>query len=330
MAGFNATDLTNAIMTLDEKRLLTRAAPRLIHGRWAEVAEYKGFNIYSMRRYATLSAATNALVEGSTPGEIAATNPTTVTITPAAYGSWMGFTDRHDLTSYDPVISVMSGLLGDQCGLTVDTIIRNTMTSNATADYSGAATARTELDLMNDKVAFVDWIQNYVELLAANARKVDSFYKCIIHPYTLEAFFTDPTFNAFITKSAPESMRNGLLGIILDCELYISSNARVYVDGGQNSTEDVYTMLFIGAESYGVAGFMGHVPNLNVDGGGVENVIGLTGTEVKPVALMIYDLGEQGFDPLKQRGTVGWKVYHGESVLNANWIRVLEHLNSFS
>ena len=329
MASFNTTDLSNAIITLNEKRLLTRAQPRLIHGRWAEIAEYKGYNIYSMRRYAQLSAATTALGEGTTPAETTVANPTTVTITPSAYGSWMAFTDRHDLTSFDPVIATMSGLLGDQAGLTVDTIVRNTLTANATADYSGAATTRATLDVMNDKIAFVDWIQNYVELLAANARKIDGMFKCIAHPYTLEAFFIDPTFSTFISRSAPESMRNGLLGTILDCELFISSNSRIYVDAGQNSTEDVYTMLFIGAESHGVAGFMGQMPNLQIDGAGPEGE-NLTGQDKKPVELIMYDLGETGFDPLKQRGTVGWKVYHGEAVLNANWIRCLEHVNSFS
>src|SRR3989337_4237123 len=123
MASFNTTDLSNAIVTLNEKRLLTRAQPRLIHGRWAEIAEYKGWNIYSMRRYAQLSAATTALGEGVTPAETSVANPTQVTITPAAYGSWMGFTDRHDLTSYDPVIATMSGLLGKQAGFSSETII---------------------------------------------------------------------------------------------------------------------------------------------------------------------------------------------------------------
>jgi len=329
MASFNATDLTNAIVTLNEKRLLTRAQPRLIHGRWASVAEYKGYNIYQMRRYAQLAANITALVEGTTPSETIVANPTQVTITPAGYGSWMGFTDRHELTSYDPVIATMSDLLGDQAGLSVDTVIRNTMTANATADYSGGATSRTTLDIQNDKIAYIDWVQNYVELLAANARKIGGFYKCIIHPYTLEALLSDPTFVTFITRAAPDTMRNGLFGVILDCELYISSNSRIYVDGGQNSTEDVYTMLFVGAESHGVAGFMGQLPNLQIDGAGPEGE-NLTGQDKKPVELIIYDLGETGFDPMKQRGTVAWKVYHGDVVLNANWMRVLEHVNSFS
>ena len=86
MAAFNANDLTNAVKTLDEKKLLLRAQPRLIHGRWAQIAEYKGWNIYSMRRYAQLSAALTALGEGTTPQETSAANPTQVTITPAAYG----------------------------------------------------------------------------------------------------------------------------------------------------------------------------------------------------------------------------------------------------
>src|SRR3989304_6672543 len=103
MASFNATDLSNAIITLNEKKLPLRAQPRLVHGRWAEIAEYKGYNIYSMRRYAQLSAATTALGEGSTPAETTVANPTTVTITPSAYGSRGAFPDPPPPQSRSPV-----------------------------------------------------------------------------------------------------------------------------------------------------------------------------------------------------------------------------------
>jgi len=327
VAAFNSTDLSNAVKTLDEKKLLLRAQPRLVHGRWAEIAEYKGWNIYSMRRYAQLAAATTALGEGTTPAETTVANPTQVTITPAAYGSWMGYTDRHDLTSYDPVIATMSGLLGDQAGLTVDTLVRNTVTAGATADYAGGATTRATLDRQNDKIAYVNWVQNYVSLLASNARKINGRFICIVHPYTLEAFMTDSTFVTMFTRAGSDAMRDGLMGTIFDCDLYISSNARSYASAGANS-EDVYTMLFIGAESYGVAGFVGRMFDLNIDGAGPEGE-NLTGQEKSPLSLIINDLGETGFDPLKQRGTVGWLGYHGDSVLNANFCRVLEHITSF-
>ena len=41
-------------------------------------------------------------------------------------------------------------------------------------------------------------------------------------------------------------------------------------------------------------------------------------------------LGETGFDPLKQRGTMGWKAAHVSTVLNSAWIRNLIHINDFS
>jgi hypothetical protein len=48
------------------------------------------------------------------------------------------------------------------------------------------------------------------------------------------------------------------------------------------------------------------------------------------VEVIMFGLGETGFDPLKQRGTVGWKTTHVDQVLNSNWIRDLEHANDFS
>ena len=330
MASLETSSLSSSIKTLYEKQLLTRALPRLVHGRFGKLASWKGYGSYELRRWESLDLVSSALTGGNTPTEDRAPTITVVTMTPAWYGSWVGFTDKVDLTSYDPVIGEIAELQGEQAGLSIDTLVRNSLTDGATKDYSGDASARTGIDTSNDVIAFTDFIQNVAELEAQNARPLEGmFYVVVIHPHTLATLMQDSTFITLFTREGGEALRSGFIGTILNCKIYVSSNAREYVDGGAASA-DVYSMLFIGAEAYGVAGLTGLTFNYNADAGAPQTRGGMTGQKVKPVEVIVRGLGETGFDPLKQRGTSGWKVTHTLNVLQALWMRDLEHATDFS
>jgi hypothetical protein len=56
-----------------------------------------------------------------------------------------------------------------------------------------------------------------------------------------------------------------------------------------------------------------------------------TGKQVKPVEIIVKQLGSAGADdPLNQRSSVGWKMALATSILNSAWILDLEHTNAFS
>ncbi|MBU2177497.1 MAG: hypothetical protein KJ556_20585, partial [Gammaproteobacteria bacterium] len=79
---------------------------------------------------------------------------------------------------------------------------------------------------------------------------------------------------------------------------------------------------------YGSVSFAGLDPSLADSGKEYSN---MTGQSVKPVSMIIKDIGSAGADdPLNQRGTVAWKAVLDVEVLNANWIRNLYHVNVFS
>jgi len=143
----------------------------------------------------------------------------------------------------------------------------------------------------------------------------------------------DTTFVAmFQAEAAGEGnpLRSGYVGHILRCSIYVTSNAREYADGGAGGTTDVYSMLFIAKEAYGTVGMAGTFPNLMVDGQG-EKGRNMTGMAVKPVTMIIKQLGSAGADdPLNQRATIGWKMSLATSVLNSAWLLDLEHTNAFS
>jgi N4-gp56 family major capsid protein len=86
----------------------------------------------------------------------------------------------------------------------------------------------------------------------------------------------------------------------------------------------VYSMLFIAREAYGYVGMAGSFPNL-VDGAPESNISGMTGQNVKPVEIILKQLGSAGADdPLNQRATIGWKMSLGIAMTNAAWARDLE------
>src|SRR3990167_1997253 len=257
----NTVTLTAAIKTLFERRLLMRALTRLVHGRWAQPARWKGYGTYEVRRWGSLPLVSVALTEGNDPAETNVPTVTQITMTPAWYGAYIEYTDQLLLTSFDPALSEISAQLGEQAGLSIDTLLRNDLTDNATTDFAGGATVRTGIDTTNDVISFVDIIQNVAQLEAQNALPVDGpFYVCIMHPHTWATLMQDSTFVTLFTREGGEALRNGQIGTILNLHFYISSNARIYVDGGTSSA-DVYDMLFIGKESFAVAGISSLFPD---------------------------------------------------------------------
>lgn len=329
MANANTTTYSDTVKTMYERRLLVRALPRLIHHKGAMNATWKGFGSYEYRKFSSLSAVTSTLTEGTTPDEGSAPSLTTYTITPSWYGSWIKYTDKLNVTEFDPVISEISGILGEQAGLSFDTLIRNEITANASKAYAGAATQRTELDTVNDLIDYESFAEQVAYMMNANARPVNGDrYIVIIHPFTWSTLMQDTTFVAMFTREGGNSIRTGYMGEILGCDVYVSSNVRSYVDGGASSA-DPYSALFIGQEAFVVAGFTGLIPKM-VDNGPEMKKGGRTGEQTKPVEIIVKGLGETGLDPLNQRGTVGWKGTLATEVLNSAWIRDLEHCNGMS
>jgi N4-gp56 family major capsid protein len=331
MANENTTSMSAAVKSAYDRRLMLRALPRLLHGRWGRTATFKGYKDWEIRRWESLSAVTTALTEGVTPSEHSAPNISTYTLTPEWYGAWVGYTDKLEIQSYDPVILETSAILGEQAGLSVDTLIRDELVANASIDYAGGATSRATIDVANDKISYADIVYDVATLEAERARPADGgMYPLLIHPHTWATLMQDPTFVALFTREGGGSIRSGLIGSILNCKVFLSSNVKEWADSGQNSTEDVYSALFIGMESYGLAGMSGMAPNWNADGGPGLIWGELTGRPVQVASIIVKDLGETGLDPLDQRGTIGWKVTHDQIVLNSNWIISLEHANDFS
>ncbi|MCA1806832.1 MAG: N4-gp56 family major capsid protein [Actinobacteria bacterium] len=329
MADINTTTLSDAIKTAYEMRLLTRAIPRYVHGRWAVKARISKRGSYELRKYGSLAANTTVLTEGTTPAETASPTPTLITMTPQFFGSWMGFTELAELEVIDPILSEMSSILGEQAGLSADTIVRNELNTYATIDYSGGQSAVGTLDAPQHNISYADLIEQMAELEASSALPVDGEdFICILHPHSWASLMLDPTFvNMFIAEAPNSAIRSGYIGRILRLKLFVSSNAYEWADVGVGSTTDVYSALFIAKESYGILGLTGIEEPKDVDNQG-DNGKPLTGQQIKPVNIIVKQVGSAGSsDPLNQRGSLAWKMTLTPEVLNADWIRCLKHTN---
>lgn len=167
-------------------------------------------------------------------------------------------------------------------------------------------------------------------LMAANALHAENGrFMVVIHPHTYATLMQDSVFvNLFTQETDASAIRNGKMGTLLQCDLYISSNAYESADAG-SGVNDVYSALFIGNDAFATAGFTGLKAKM-VDTAGTDDYT-MTGKQVKPLQLLIKPLGSSGTeDPLDQRGTAGWKATLDTEILESTWIRNLYHVNDFS
>lgn len=331
MTTATTTTLADAVKTLYERKLLTRAQPRLVYTRWAEKPILTNYGSLEWRKYPALAAKTTSLAEATTPAPDTV-SVTKVTVTPVFYGSFLRHSDQLELTAYDPVVANFSDLLGEQCGLSLDTIARDTYVPSATVRLSGVAATRGALSKSTDKISYTDIVNAVGALMAQNALPMENGnYIAIIGPQTWATMLTDSTIRTVFSYAQVRGDQNpamkGYVGTFLGVDWYVTSNVKVYAGAGAASA-DVYTALFLGKESVGIASIQGATYK-DVDMAGTGDYM-RTGQQTRPVDLIVKPLGSAGTeDPLNQRGTIAWKASQDSKVLNSLWMVSLEHVTNF-
>jgi N4-gp56 family major capsid protein len=185
MANVNKTGLADSIKVMYERRLLSRAVARFVHGKWGEIARLSKYGSYELRKFSSMSAVTTALTEGTTPGESSAPTISTVTMTPSIYGAYVVYTDEVDMEAMDPVVSEITAIEGEQAGLSIDTILRDALHAGATVDYAGTATTRGDVDTTNDLMDYTAFIRAVADLETENALPAEGeMYPVVLSPYT--------------------------------------------------------------------------------------------------------------------------------------------------
>lgn len=285
--------------TFYDKTLLIEAQPNLIHDQFAQTRPIpkNGGKKIEFRKFASLPKATTPLTEGVTP-DGKSLSVTAIEAEVSQYGDYVVYSDMLDLTAIDPVVTEGVKVIGNQAGLTLDTITRNIMQSGTNVFYcpkedGTEVTSRAGLDKTCKLTAkMVKKVAAFLKKV--NAPKIDGSYVAIIHPFVAYDLQNDPEWIEAHKYTTAENIFEGELGKIGGVRFVESSEAKIY-DGG------IFGSLFLGANAYGVT---------EIEGGGLKTII--------------KQLGSSGVaDALDQRASIGWKATKtAEILLEAYLIRV--------
>lgn len=293
-------DLSPENKTFYDKVLIREASANLVHDQFGQKKPIpkNGGKTIEFRKFAPLAKAITPLTEGVTP-DGKSLKVTAITATVSQYGDYITQSDVLELTSIDDTIVEATQLLGQQAGLTLDTIVRNILQSGTNVTYcpkiaadgtETAVTSRTNLDATCQLT--VDVVNQVVaKLRAQNTPTIDGKYVAIIHPYVAYDLMRDPEWIDAHKYAKPENLYAGEIGEIGGVRFVQTSEAKIY-EGG------VFGSLFFGKGAYGVT---------EITGGGLETIVkqkGSAGTA----------------DPLNQRSSIGWKAIKTAELLIPNYL----------
>lgn len=318
----STTTIPHAINNYYDRLLLEREKPYLVHTNFGQVRNIPvgGTNTVKFRKYGALTANTTPLNEGETP---AGTNPSVTDITATAlwYGDYITYTDKVTIESPDPVLTELTEVLGEQAGLSIDTLARNVLVQGTNVLYADASSPK--VNAQTSDVSATDVLEKVIldtaisTLRSANAKYITNF----VSPDA--GYLTSPVAPCFVGIVHPNTVVNlrAITGFVpveqyankadvmpneigkYDRVRFVESTQGYVKEGQGNLGIDVYCTLIFGKDAYGVTSISGNA-----------------------MKMYITELGSSGSaDPLKQRGTIGWKANHVTKILNQSWMIRIEH-----
>ncbi len=297
-------DLPAEVKTYYSDYLIDNAKPNLVHNQFAQKNSIpkNGGKTVSFRRFMPFSRATTYLTEGTTPAN-GTLSVTEVTATLREYGYYIALSDTLILTSIDNTVLETTKLLGNQAGLSLDSITRDVLNGGTNVMYSGGVSSRSSLD-QNCKISVDDVFKAARFLKSQNAPKIDGSYVAIVHPDVAYDLMRDPEWVEVAKYNGSVKLFEGEIGKIGGVRFVETSEAKTITE----SSRTIYNTMVIGANAYGVT---------ELEGGGLTTII--------------KQLGSSGTaDPLNQRATIGWKAHHAAERLVENYMIRIESTSSFS
>jgi len=297
------------VRTYFDRLLLTLARPYFIYDMFAQkrTIPLNSGDQMIFRRYATLSANTTPITDGTTPpGDSLSVTDFSTQI--AWYGNFVTITDQVQFEVQDRVLNEATRVLSLQLGLSLDTIIRNMMVSTASAvSCSAGSNGQTPTNVTTQD------IKGAVRgLRLGNTR-----------------LMTKPIMgeNRFATSPVRSSYW-GFMDVTLQLDLEACSdflsaanypNPQDALEAEWGSTNNVRWLQSTNGATSGVSS-PGSLPIWQSIILGQESY-GVVKLGSKEAEFIVKPLGSSGTsDPLNQRGTVGYKYPFATRLLNDTWI----------
>jgi N4-gp56 family major capsid protein len=327
-------DITPRQSAFSVANLLKRAQPLLVIERFGQayVVPKNNTRVAKFRRYflegstgsvsgnagnAGMPLAVTPLVEGVTPaGKKLASKDYTVQL--EQFGDYIGFTDVimdvHE--DFPAVLRELTDILGEQAAQTVETLRFNVLKAGTNVFYANGAlrsAVNTPITLpMQRRITRALKRQNASPLTtvikstpAYNTQPIEASYIALIHP-DLENDVR--SIDGFISTKHYASVQpmEGEVGSVDDVRYVRSTVFQPWPDAGGamgtmlSSTgvnADVYPILFLARDAYGIVPLKG-----DVMGG-------------SSVSVMVVNPKPTNVDPLGQRGTAAWKLWSATVIL---------------
>lgn len=267
------SSLSPEMKTFYDKTLLDNAKPNLVHHQFGQkrpIPKGNGKTI-EFRKFQTLPKALTPLTEGVTPnkGTLTVTN---ITATVAQYGYYVELSDVLEMTAIDNVIVETTELIGNQGGLTMDTVVRNEINSGTSVVYApklaaGPGSAETPVvsrgALDTTCVLTGKLVAKIAAMLKAdNVPKIDGDYVCILHPYATYQLTRDDEWLEAHKYTDAESIYEGEIGKLHGVRFVESTEAQIFKGDDLASNSRTLTINYQN-------GYSGAITSVAFDGGTV-------------------------------------------------------------
>lgn len=317
-------DISPRTAAYAEKTLLKRAIPSLVLEKFGQAKPLPAHSskTITFRQYTALDSTPTALVEGVTPGaqQLRATD---VPCTLSQYGSIVSITDVVLDTHEDDVLNESIELLGEQAAQMIERMRYGVLCAGTNVIYGNGASRSA----VNTKITLATQRRAVKALKRQDTEKITKVVK------STAAFGTEsvpPSFIGLIHPDMESDVRNMLgadgnscfvavedygsispypneIGKVDDVRYLTSTIFKPFLDAGGDKGDmtstsgvksDVYPVLFIGANAYGIVALKGAFA----------------------VTPMVVNPKPSDSDPLAQRGHVGWKAMQSAVILNDQWM----------
>ena len=225
--------------TFYDKALLEYARTRLVHASYGQkrsIPRNSGKRV-EFRRYELFTPDANALVlqEGVTPaGQSLAQSKIEAEV--KQYGAYVEVSDLLDLTSFDPVLTESTELLGEQLGTVVEWVTRDAMCAGTNVQYANGKTNRLSL-VAGDKLTVTEIRKAVRSLKKAKARMFNEtgdgqsrkpHFVCICSPDATYDLQSDALWQDVSKYSDVEQIYSGEIGRLFGVVFVESTEAKVF------------------------------------------------------------------------------------------------------
>lgn len=261
----------------------------------------------SWRRLEMPAVTTTAITEGTTPAGIDLTiNKISATV--QQFGTFVKISDFIDMTGLDPLMTELSGLLGEHAGLSMDIIVRDILKGGTNAQFANSRASHATL-AAGDVITYAEILKARATMKKNNVKQITlpngkKGYLAFIHPDTATKIFNMTEWKAQNTYVDTKNMEEGIIGQMAGIYFMEVTTAPVFTDGGAGTNLAGKHTIIIGEGAFGIP---------DVDGSS------------KPEIVVCSDANTE--NPMGLYKTVAWKSTFTAARLNELCILRLESLD---